>query len=458
MKKTVLVLTLALALLCFLLPFYVSAQPPEVLTINADGSITGTDKLHRNGNTYTFTGDISHTIRVEKGNIVIDGAGYTLRGSLSEDPPQAIILLNGVGGVTIKNLNVKGFGSVISLESSGNTITGCTLNCQAGIWLRGAMGNSITDNVFVDAKPGVGFHVSSGNVFRDNRFVNSTFIISLEGDDFSNDVDTSNTIDGKPIYYIINQKDLVIDRKSHPEIGYLALQGCINVTVKDLWIDDAPAPISGPSSGIILKNTTNSTITHNHFTHLWAGIYLYNSYGNLVVDNYLANGTHGIVITAEQANTITNNTIENNEVGISLLGSAQVIYRNNLINNIQQVHSTDWHEYNYKPLPNGIHVWDSDGEGNYWSDSATVDNNHDGIAGKAYLISQVRLNIDHYPLAAPVEIPAFVEPTQAPTQPPNNPSNLSEWILPFLIVAVVGVFAVLFLYAIKRKGKQNRIN
>jgi parallel beta-helix repeat protein len=248
---------------------------------------------------------------------------------------------------------------------------------------------------------------------------------------------------------------LVISRESHHEIGYLALQGCSNITVRNLWLDGGS--ISGPSTGIILKNTTNSTLIHNHLTHLWAGIYLHNSYGNLVADNYLADGTHGIVITAEQANTITNSTIQNNEVGVSLLGSAQVIYRNNLINNTQQVHSTDWHEYNYKPVPNGVHVWDSGGQGNYWSDYAATDSNHDGIADKPHTISQVRINIDHYPLIAPVEIPGFIEPSPPPTQTPNNlPSALSDWILPVVVVAVIGVCTVLILYVIKHKG--NRVN
>jgi parallel beta-helix repeat protein len=446
--RKIAVLVLTLALLCSLLQFYVSAQLPDTVTISDDGSITGTDRLQRNGNTYTFTGDILHTLRVEKGNIVIDGAGYTLRGDRTEDPPEAIFFLSGVSGVTIKNLNVKGFGSAISLTTSSNTITKCTIDCQSGIWLRGGSGNHITDNVFYNAKPAVGFGFSSDNQLRNNRMVNSTFSVTFDVD-LSNDVDTSNTIDGKPIYYLISQKDLVISRESHPQIGYLALQNCFNVTVKDLWLDGVP------NSGIILKNTANSTIAHNHLTDLWAGIYLHNSYSNTVNDNYIANSTHGIVITSEKANTITNNTIESNEVGISLLGSAQVIYRNNLVNNTQQVHSTDWHQYNSKPLPNGVHVWDSAGQGNYWSDHAATDSNHDGVANRIYVIDQVRGNVDHYPLTAPVELPAFVEPPQPSTQAPVDPPSggYANFTLLIIVVAVIGVSTALVIFTMTRKGK-----
>ncbi|MGD6851786.1 MAG: right-handed parallel beta-helix repeat-containing protein [Candidatus Bathyarchaeia archaeon] len=182
MKKTPLVLTLALVLVCPILQFYVSAQPPEVVTINADGLVAGTDRLHRDGNTYTFTGDISHTLRIEKGSIIIDGASYSLKGDFTEDPPYAIILQSGVGWVTIKNLNIKGFGIATSIESSGNTISGCTIDCQSGIWLRGGSNNHLTDNTFYNAKPAVGIVFSYDNQLRNNRMVNSTFSVTFDVD------------------------------------------------------------------------------------------------------------------------------------------------------------------------------------------------------------------------------------------------------------------------------------
>jgi len=56
----------------------------DTIYIKADGSVEGTDKIQRNGNIYTFTGDISDSIIVEKNDIVIDGAGYQLQGNNSE--------------------------------------------------------------------------------------------------------------------------------------------------------------------------------------------------------------------------------------------------------------------------------------------------------------------------------------------------------------------------------------
>ena len=41
----------------------------STIYIRADGSVEGTDNIHRDGNVYTFTGDIFGSIVVEKDNI-----------------------------------------------------------------------------------------------------------------------------------------------------------------------------------------------------------------------------------------------------------------------------------------------------------------------------------------------------------------------------------------------------
>lgn len=45
--------------------------------IRADGSVEGTDKIQKDGNIYTFAGEIFNSIVVEKDDIVIDGASYS---------------------------------------------------------------------------------------------------------------------------------------------------------------------------------------------------------------------------------------------------------------------------------------------------------------------------------------------------------------------------------------------
>jgi hypothetical protein len=53
----------------------------QVIYIRTDGNIDpSTAPIRRDGNTYTFTGDVDAQVIVDKNNIVIDGAGHTLNG------------------------------------------------------------------------------------------------------------------------------------------------------------------------------------------------------------------------------------------------------------------------------------------------------------------------------------------------------------------------------------------
>ena len=195
-----------------------------------------------------------------------------------------IVILPGVDEVTIKNLKIKDFVSGITLKGSGNVVTGCTItNCSTGIGLNEATGNTISDNKFFNNKAGIQLHNSLNNQFRNNKLENGSISTGLDGN--FNDIDPSNTIDGKPIYYLVNQKNLVISPSDYPEIGYLALVNCTGITVTDLKISGYPAN----GNGIILRYTTNSMITHNSLTNLWSGIYIYDSYNNTITENYIGN-------------------------------------------------------------------------------------------------------------------------------------------------------------------------
>ena len=78
MKKTALALTLCFAILCSLTLLSTNIEPAQAITIDSNGGISGTDKMRHDGNVYTLTGNIDYTIRVDKSNIVLDGAGFTL--------------------------------------------------------------------------------------------------------------------------------------------------------------------------------------------------------------------------------------------------------------------------------------------------------------------------------------------------------------------------------------------
>jgi len=140
----------------------------------------------------------------------------------------------------IMNCNAyNNFGSAIGLSSSpDNDIVNCNIhdNYDTGIYLSyssncNLRGNTIYNNVY-------NFYINGGGI-----------------SDFYQDIDTSNTINGKPIYYLIEQSNITLDETKN--IGYLGLISCTNVTVKN-----------SDTFGVLLVDTINSTIlnvtSHNN--------------------------------------------------------------------------------------------------------------------------------------------------------------------------------------------------
>src|SRR3989304_10302872 len=90
----------------------------ETIYIRAEGSIEGTSKIQREGNVYTFTGDISDALVIERDNIVVDGAGHVLEGTGTEEGGiEKGIDLTGRSNVTIENMEIKAFYQGIRLWS-----------------------------------------------------------------------------------------------------------------------------------------------------------------------------------------------------------------------------------------------------------------------------------------------------------------------------------------------------
>jgi hypothetical protein len=177
--------SLILALLAASLLFVPASAQTDLPTIyiRQDGSIDpSTAPIQRNGNTYTFTGDAYARLYVQRGNIVIDGAGYTLRGPYNGTKTDIWIIGQGpnqptngtlvpfvigldlggedVSGLTIKNLNVKNFSIGMYIWTANNTVTGNAISDNiVGILLSGSV-NAITRNYIGRNDMGVFFGVN----------------------------------------------------------------------------------------------------------------------------------------------------------------------------------------------------------------------------------------------------------------------------------------------------------
>jgi parallel beta-helix repeat protein len=288
----------------------------------------------------------------------------------------------------------------------------------------GSFSNKILQNVItLNTRYGIIITRSSNNFLRYNNVTANKYNFGVYGDrlsDFIHDVDASNIVNGKPIYYWINEQN----KTAPADAGYLALINCTQITVQNLQI-------SNNCQGLLLAYTRNSTISNNSLTRNGCGLQLFNSPHNIAFKNNLtgndvgvwfiqANNNHimdndlianndAMRLYSSSNNVIIENNIETNNLGICFWNSSSnSFHHNNFKNNTQQVYDYSW-EYP-EQCPSSINTWNVNypSGGNFWSDYLGVDLYHgpyqnvtgsDGIGDTPYVIDES--NQDKYPLMSP---------------------------------------------------------
>jgi parallel beta-helix repeat protein len=163
---------IALVSTVFLVGKVTPAMAMQTVFIHPDGSIDPDSvPIQRSGNTYFFTGDIYACLLVNKSDVIIDGAGYTLHGALNETQgdlwigqgpnpemnetvPYTIGIDTASGsitGLTIRNLNIRDFSIGMYIWTTNNTVSGnAVVGNIVGVLLSGSnndiIGNYIADN------------------------------------------------------------------------------------------------------------------------------------------------------------------------------------------------------------------------------------------------------------------------------------------------------------------------
>jgi len=305
-------LILVLSFTLVALPEIRTVKAESTIYIRADGSVEGTDKIQGDGNVYTFTDNLSisefdngmYGIVVERSNIVVDGADYTLQGSASWG-----LYVSTKNNVIIKNINIKSFSHDIYLNQSWditiekNTIFGC----RWGIHLVDSNDSSIIGNTLVNNRMGIMFEQSSTNILRNNHMSNNTCNFWVQPEGYVNDVDASNTVDGKPIYYWIEQHDKTVPS----DAGHIALINCTGITVQN-------ANLINNGQGILLAYTRNSRIVKNTVANNTFGVALFHSSNNTIDGNTITNHNRGIWLDdSSNNNLISGNYLTKNERAIS---------------------------------------------------------------------------------------------------------------------------------------------
>ncbi len=306
----------------------------EKLVIDKALKLQGEDKANTIIQGVKIKNDSGIVVQIRHDNV--DFSGFTvLTDKTNNSPEQAWFFssrLRGIHLLSVKNCNVSGNKvegancGIWLFEATENSVTDNYLDRNDyGIRLEGSADNNLSGNTAADSWGGIWLISSAGNTLRDNQMQNNSRNFLIEGNaasDFVNDVDASNTVDGRPIVYWMN----VADRAVPSDAGCLVLVNCTNMKIQGLHL-------SNNRDGIILVGTSNTLVADNTIAECDYGIETYNSAYTNIVGNVITGSRSGSGIVTHNAlwDNITENIVDTDlGNGIFVNGNGTKILSNNI--------------------------------------------------------------------------------------------------------------------------------
>jgi len=292
--------------------------PADFTSIQAavNAASPGATIIVRNG-TYTENVDVDRAVTI----ISESGPEYTeVKAANSKDS---------VFYVTADAVNISGFS-----VSGGSEFYSSSSYATAGIWLYEARDCNISGNVLSDNCCGI-YVIGSGNCtlngnraesneigiylagseensLRNNLMENNSYNFAIPGASTANDIDESNTVDGKPIYYLVNESDLVLDSGS--DAGTVYCIDCQNLTVRDL-------NLSGNYYGLYIYNTVDSHFENLSSSENDIGFYILDSSGLNITDNSAGSNYYGFYIEDSEWESLSGNRMDGNRYNFGIEGN-----------------------------------------------------------------------------------------------------------------------------------------
>jgi len=158
-------------------------------------------------------------------------------------------------------------------------------------------GSPDEDTVYIDDSPNIqllntsiddgdiGLYISGSPnaTMREVSIDNSTYGLYISGD-YRHDIDTSNTVDGLPTYYLVDESDLLIENLDG---GYFGVVDSSNVTLSGV-------SATGRGQGFLAARVDGLRIESSEFHDDYIGLAVYNSTAveitNITVSNFQASG------------------------------------------------------------------------------------------------------------------------------------------------------------------------
>jgi parallel beta-helix repeat protein len=265
----------------------------------------------------------------------------------------------------------------ISLSSSSNnSLTNNTINSNQmiGIWLSYSSNNSFTYNIISSNKKiGIYLRLSGNNTLSSNNISGNTNNFRVSGVNLSHyvqSIDMSNTVDQKPIYYWIDQKDKVVPG----DAGFVGVVNSTNITVRD-------QTLTKNTDGMLFAYTSNSLIENITVSSNYNGIYLQSSNNNTLRNNTALNNSGGICLRFSSNNTLTNNTMSENMYNFKIFGMnlSHFIQSMDISNTVDKKPVYYWVDQRDKVVPNDAGYVGIINSTNITTSDLSITNNYGGV-------------------------------------------------------------------------------
>ena len=227
-------------------------------------------------------------------------------------------------------LDGSGNGSVIFANVSNVKITEFTIQNGSGngILLKSASNCEVSGNIIKDNLNGIIISTSVNCALWDNNITHNTYNFGVFGstlEHFIHDIDPSNKVDGKPIYYWINKTGGNISS----DAGYVAIVNSTGVAAEKL------SSLQSNRQGVLVAYSSGINVTDFKCSYpsinLEYGIYFVNVTDSIIQNVTLSNFQYGINFVNVTNALIQNVNFSDIVWSIELIDSENNVIQNNRI-------------------------------------------------------------------------------------------------------------------------------
>jgi parallel beta-helix repeat protein len=264
---------------------------------------------------------VTNCIVINADNIVFDGMGHKINIEFVNGPYASAVYVPFVNNFTLVNTTLTHPLNALDLYFSD--------------YLK------IYNNTIIDTGEGIHIWGCIKPILKNNKMFNCKTGLFVAGPPYDCDIDTSNTIDGIPIYYFNKADNSIIEnlKTKHLQITQsnnvtvrnnivsegdgMSLNNMENSLIENNYISLNTGGHGGYTSGIFMDKSKNNKIINNTIlNNSWANLQL----GVITKNNYVANnyidGCHpdsncmGIRLFEPKDSTLFSNDVRNNWIGI----------------------------------------------------------------------------------------------------------------------------------------------